>query len=93
MGWTEAETRAWASPLIDDMDAAMLTTETPMFYLARGIVDEKASIDRLTQKDQHDLIRSVENILKEGNCGSEFPIGFDFLRASNAVQRIIGGES
>lgn len=86
LGWSEERTVLWAKPLIADLEEpGMVLNEPPLYYVAREMASRQPFYDELTQRERHDLIRTVEFALSPDR---DFPEGFDFSSARMKIEKI-----
>lgn len=89
LGWSEAETIAWAKPLLRDMDPpGMVINEPPLYYVARELAWGNDFFDELTQSGRHELIRSIEFTLSPSGK-RDISLDFDFHAAKAEIDRLI----
>jgi hypothetical protein len=82
-GWSDAETALWSSHLIN---SAFLNTQTPMFYIARELVEMHGLYDKLRPRYRTALINQVERVLSAGFVnGWDFKEDFDYLGAKSEL--------
>jgi hypothetical protein len=89
-GWTEEEITKWSEPFLEQMDGPNLViNEPPIYYVAREWASQQSHYDQLSQRDRLRLIERIENILKGGGVGWDFPEPYDFQRAKNEIVKLL----
>jgi hypothetical protein len=89
LGWSESQTMLWAAPLLQNMEPpGMIINETPIYYIARELVDRRQDVQSLLPRDREYLIRAAETILRDKGGGGEFRKAFNFAEANKRLENL-----
>ena len=90
LGWTDTEIGRWSQPFIKRMEGPnLLISESPMYYVARECASQHPYYDELSQRQRLKLTVEIEQVLKGGGSGWDFPKGYNFAGAKREIEKLL----